>query len=104
MANERITADMNMRDVIITMSDGNLGAVTCMINMLQTDPSTALLDIIYFDSMEIYGSKIYMLWNDCCDRDMSRLKKTIQYLRSGVVSKEEIHENLNRVRAKPFIE
>ena len=102
MANERITASMDMQEMLITMSEGNPGALTCMLEMLQTDPM-ALLDILYFDSMGIYGSKIYMLWNDCCGRDMSKLRETIQYLRSGAVSKEEIHENLNRVRAEPFI-
>ena len=86
MANERITASMDMKKMLITMSEGNPGALTCMMEMLRTDPM-ALLDILYFDSMGIYGSKIYMLWNDCC----------------GAVSKKEIHENLNRVRAVPFI-
>lgn len=102
MANERITASMDMQEMLITMSEGNPGAQTCMMEMLQTDPM-ARLDILYFDSMGIYGSKIYMLWNDCCGRDMSKFEETIQYLRSGAVSKEEIHENLNRVRAVPFI-
>lgn len=102
MANERITASMDMKEMLITMSEGNPGALMCMMEMLQTDPM-AILDILYFDSMGIYGSKIYMLWNDCCGCDMSKFKETIQYLRSGAVSEEEIHENLNRVRAFPFI-
>ena len=102
MANERITASMDMKEMLITMSEGNPGALMCMMEMLQTDPM-AILDILYFDSMGIYGSNIYMLWNDCCGRDMSKFKETIRYLRSGAVSEEEIHENLNRVRAVPFI-
>ena len=88
---------------MLTMSEGNPGALTCMRKMLQTDPMAAFLDILYFDNMGIYGSKIYMLWDDCCGRDMSKFKETIKYLRSGAVSKEKIHENLNRVRAVPFI-
>lgn len=102
MANERITLNMNMSEMLSTMSEGNPGALICMMELLENDPM-AILDILYFDSMGIYGSKIYMIWNDCCGRDMSKFKETIQYLRSGAVSEEEIHENLNRVRAKPFI-
>ena len=98
----KIKEDMSVKDVIITMSEGNPGALTCMMQMLQLDPM-ALQDILYFDSMEIYGPKIYMLWNDCCKRDMIKFKDTIKYLRSGSVSKDEIHENLNRIRALPFI-
>ena len=102
MSKERITADMNMLEMIVTMSEGNPGAATCLMQMLQEDPMT-MLDILWFDSMEIYGSKIYMLWNDCCGRDFGKLKQTIKYLESGRLSKEQIHENLNRERAKPFI-
>ena len=102
MSKERITADMNMLEMIVTMSEGNPGAATCLMQMLQEDPM-AMLDILWFDSMEIYGSKIYMLWNDCCGRSMTKLKETIKYLKTGVVTKEQIHENLNRGYAKTFI-
>jgi hypothetical protein len=102
MANTRITASMSTKEILIAMCDGNPGAITCMVQMLQNDPD-AIFDILYFDTMDIYGSKIYKLWNDCCDRDMAKFKETIKYLQSGQVSKEEIHENLNRPRAIPFI-
>ncbi len=102
MAKKRITADMSIDDMVVTMSEGNPGALTCMVNMLNYNPM-ALLDILFFDTMEIYGSKIYMLWNDCCGRDMDKFNKTIQYIREGKVSKEKVHENLNRVCAEPFI-
>ncbi|MBE5812584.1 MAG: hypothetical protein E7314_02915 [Clostridiales bacterium] len=102
MANTRITANMNIKEILITMCDGNPGALTCMMQMLQSDP-LALFDILFFDTMEIYGEKIYMLWNDCCGRDMTKFKETIEYLKSGKISKEKIHENLNRPYAVPFI-
>ena len=102
MTEKRITTDMNIKEMIVTMSDGNPGAIACMLNMLDNNPK-ALLDILFFDTMEIYGSKIYMLWNDCCGRDMKTFRDTINYIREGNVSKEEVHENLNRVHAEPFI-
>lgn len=80
----------------------HFGLMPGMVNMLNYNPM-ARLDILFFDTMEIYGSKIYMLWNDCCGRDMDKFNKTIQYIREGKVSKEKVHENLNRVRAEPFI-
>ena len=102
MANERITANMDMFKIILEMSDNNLGAIACLIEMFCSDPM-AILDILWFDSMEIYGSKIYIFWNDCCNRDIVKLKQTIQYLRSGKVSKAQIHENLDRVCVVSFI-
>jgi len=102
MANTRINANTPAAETIFTMSDGNPGAITCMLEMFQSS-TTAQQDILFFDSMEIYGSKIYMLWNDCCGRDMAKLAQTIQYLKFNNISKEAIHENLSRVRAIPFI-
>ena len=100
--NTRITTDMSMQDMLITMSEGNPGALICMIQMMNSDPM-ALLDIMLFDSIGIYGSKIYKVWNDCCGRDMGKFKETIQAFRDWKFSEKEIHENLSRVRAKPFI-
>lgn len=102
MTKTRITASMTKAEAIYTMADGNFGAATCMLQMFQHS-ETALLDILFFDKMEIYGAKIYMLWNDCCGRDMTKLADTIQYLQSNNISKETILENLSRVRAIPFI-
>ena len=100
--NTRITAGMSMTEMLITMSEGNPGALTCMMQMISSDPK-ALLDILLFDSMGIYGSNIYMVWNDCCGRDMAKFKETIQAFREGKFSEAEIHENLSRPYAKPFI-
>ncbi len=102
MENTRITSDMSIEEMLVTMSEGNPGALTFMIQMLNSDPM-AFLDILLFDSMGIYGSKIYMVWNDCCNRDMRKFKETIQAFREGKFTKEEIQENLDRPYAKPFI-
>ena len=101
--NNRITSNMSMKDVLITMCDGNPGALTCMMQLIQNDPLTGLLDIMLFDSMGIYGSKIYMVWNDCCARNMEKFKETIKAFREGKFTEEEIKENLSRPYAKPFI-
>ena len=98
----RLTSGMGIKEAIFTMSEGNPGALTCMMEMMNSNPM-ALLDILYFDSLGIYGSKIYMLWNDCCNRDMDKLNETLQYFREGDISEEEIHANLDKVRAEPFI-
>ena len=98
----KINENMTIQDVLIAMSEGNPGALVCMIGMFETNP-LALFDIMFFDTMEIYGEKIYCLWNDCCNRDTVKFKQTLEYLKYGILSKEEIHENLNRPYAKPFI-
>ena len=101
--NTRITSDMSIEDMLITMSEGNPGALTCMMEMLQNDPLSAISNIMLFDTLGIYGSKLYMVWNDCCGRDMEKFEKTLQAFREGKFTQEEIHENLSQVRADPFI-
>jgi len=106
MANEsntRITGNMSVKDMLVTMCDGNPGALTFMLQLVQAEPVTGVMDILLFDSLGIYGSKIYMLWNDCCRRDMVKVQETITAFRLGKFSREEIHENLSRPYAKPFI-
>ena len=106
MANDkttRITKDMTTETMLITMCDGNPGALTCMMEMIQHDTFSGIMDIMLFDSMGIYGSKIYMVWNDCCGRDMEKFKETLKAFREGKFTEEEIHQNLSLPYAKPFI-
>ena len=98
----KLNMEMTIQEAIITMSEGNLGALTCLLKMLESNPM-AILDILYFDFLGIYGSKIYILWNDCCNRDINKLNETLNYFKAVNISKEEIHENLDKVRAEPFI-
>lgn len=101
--NTRLTANMSVQDMLITMCDGNPGALTCMMEMIQDDSMTGMMDIMLFDKLGIYGSKIYMVWNDCCGRDMEKFTETIRAFREGKFTEEEIHKNLSLPYAKPFI-
>lgn len=102
MGNEKITSDMNIMDMILIMSEGNPGAIGVLMSMIK-DPR-GLLDILLCDSLEIRGSKLYMLYNDCCQKNDGKFKRTLQMLRGGIFTKEEIHANLNLVYAIPFID
>lgn len=100
--NTRIIDGMTLQEILITMSEGNPGALTCMIQMLNSDLRN-FSDILLFDKMGIYGSQIYIVWNDCCNRDMRKFKETIQAFREGKFTEEEIQKNLARPHAQPFI-
>ncbi|MBI4157821.1 hypothetical protein HY502_03155 [Candidatus Woesebacteria bacterium] len=86
MANERIRLDMSVRDVIVAMCDGNPGAVAACAEITQLgeeiDPdafSGGLGAFLMLDTLNIYGSRLYMLWNDVCGRDVA---KTLAVLRA----------------------
>lgn len=98
----KINNNLNVDDFIFALSEGNPGALSFIVEMMKTNKD-AVPNIIFLDKMEVYGSKLYMFWNDCCNRDQAKVNATIDYLRKEGVSKEKIHENLNQVCATPFI-
>lgn len=99
---EKINGNMNMMEMVMIMSEGNPGAMSVIMGMMQD--LTGPRDILMLDSMDIRGSHLYMLNNDCCRRDPAKFKRTLMVLRSGVFTQEQIHENLERDYALPFID
>lgn len=99
---ERINAKMTIEKVLTMMSEANPGALNCLVSMIQSGPQ-GFMDILLLDSLGIYGSKVYMLWNDSCGRDMTKMLETMQAFREGRFTREEIHANLDQIRAAPFI-
>lgn len=86
MASERIKLDMSIEDVIVAMSGGNAGSLTACMELLswgeEMDPDSfcgGLNNLLMLDMLGIYEERIYMLWNDVCERDVG---KTIAVLRA----------------------
>ena len=84
------------------MSEGNPGAMNFMMESITLNPMNVIKVILPLDIMEIYGSKIYMLFNDCCNRDHEEVDKVIMAYLSGKLTKREIHANLSQGRGTPF--
>ena len=102
MGKEKLTADMSTMDMVMTMCEGNPGALNVIMQMMN-DPRS-FMDILLCDSLDIRGSKLYMLHNDCCGRNNDKFNRTLMMLRCGVFSEEQIQSNLDLVRAMPFID
>ncbi len=86
MGHERIKLTDNTMDIVTKLSDGNPGAMGVIMQLLTEAPTidpdnfmggigTALL----LDTYGIYGSDIYVLHNDICERNLA---KTIGVLRA----------------------
>lgn len=101
----KLKEEMSVKDILIERSEGNPGALTFLMEELNLgDEMRFIVDVSFFDMYEIYGSKLYMFWNDACNRDLDKVKETILLIISNMVPKEKVHENLNRGRALPFKE
>ena len=102
MGKEKLTGDMSPMDMIMTMCEGNPGALNVIMQMMN-DPRS-FMDILLCDSLDIRGSKLYMLHNDCCERNNDKFNRTLMMLRCGIFSEEQIQANLNLLYAMPFID
>lgn len=102
MSNEKITSDMSIMDMMMTMSEGNPGALTVLMQMMQ-DPR-GFMDILLLDTLDIRGSKVWMLYSDSCDKNTGKFNRTLMALSCGAYSEEEIQENLGLCYALPFLD
>lgn len=96
----RIKLTDTMVDVCMKMSEGNPGAMTTALALVDRDPHLLLM----CDTLGLYGEKLYMLWNDCCGRDLPKMKKVLDAVRTGKISEATIHEHLDGGYGKPFAE
>lgn len=103
----KLKLEDSLLDIMMKMSEGNPGALTCLIEMAKKKDwygeANEIVMIMSLDTMELYGLNLYMLWNDCCDRDLIKMELVLRNYQMGILSKEEIHKNLNQGRGTPFI-
>jgi len=94
-------------EYIVKISEGNPGCLTFLMELMSKSKHLSwvfgpMSYIQALDNMGVYGSKAYMLWNDCCNRDIEQVELVFHnYLRCEL-SDKEIHENLDRPRGSPF--
>lgn len=86
MSNERINLNDSTMDVVVKMSEGNPGAMNVLMQILSNggkiDPDGfmgGLGTILLLDTYGIYGSDIYILNNDICERDLPKTLVVYQF-------------------------
>lgn len=104
---EKIKLTDSGSDIAFKMSEGNPGALNCIMEVFKAsnlhDGMHGAMLILYCDSLGLYGSELYMLWNDCCDRDIKKFELVLRNWQMGKLSKETILANVRSFgRGKPF--
>ena len=86
----RIQLSDTIQDIIVKMSDGNPGALGALLELVKNtseiDPDTipGIGHVMALDSHEIYGSHIYILWNDVCGRDIYKFVLLLRATQLGL--------------------
>jgi len=79
-------------DIVLKMSEGNPGAMSCVMDILGKEKVHLILIL---DTLGLYGSNLYMLWSDCCSRDLGELERVLGEYRAGKITKEQIFEHIS---------
>ena len=95
----RIELEDSQLDVMMKMSEGNPGALTAMMDIIKEhesiDPQAVmggLGAILILDNWGIYGSSIYVLWNDKCNRDVRTMLMLIRATQLGFFSQSRLQQ------------
>lgn len=76
--------------VSFDICEGNIGALTFLMEAYDVDMFGAERAFQRMQDNNITGSRLYMLWNDCCDRDT---KKALQIMKNNAI--QDIVEHIN---------
>lgn len=84
-------------DVMVKMAEGNPGALTAMVSILEKhekiDPQAMLggLGAIFsLDTHKIYGTDIYVLWSDKCKRNTRKMLVLLRAVQLGFFPEEKL--------------
>ncbi len=99
---ERITLTDTGISAITKMCDGNPGAMNALMEIMSdttTDPDNGMGGIgviLNLDSMGIYGTDIYILHNDICDRDTPKMLGVLRACQMGLFSRDIVKDACSR--------
>lgn len=86
-------------DIIVKMSDGNMGATMAIMDIIeqheQIDPQAMLGGIgaiLALDDMGIYGTDIYVLYSDKCQKDVRKFLVLMRANQLGFLSQCKLKE------------
>ena len=91
-------------DVIAKMSNGNPGAVNVLCQMLSPDAEEidtdavmgGMMKILALDSLGIYGTDIYVLYNDICRGDLISMFAVLRAHQLGFLNSNTLKDACSR--------
>ena len=84
--------------VSFDICEGNIGALTFLMEAYDIDMWGAESAFLRMQYNNITGSKLYMLWNDCCDRDTAMAIKVMKNHTIEDIIKHINYENGRGIR------
>lgn len=90
----RIELKDTLQDVVVKLVDGNPGAITVCMRLIQdtalVDPDAAMpevINLLALDTLGIYGPRIWMLYKDVCKESIVSVITVLRAVQLGILSK-----------------
>lgn len=84
-------------DNYISFAGGNPGALNTLFELQKEAKDRTALFLLTLDRMELYESHLYMLWNDCCNRDIKKVIKILELYEREIITQQDIDERIKNV-------
>lgn len=84
----KLKEGMNGQEVVVAMAEGNVGAVVAMAEIMGTSQGSVILQLL--DTYKIYGTDLYVLYNDKCMRLPRRLHTLLLGTQLKIIYPEEL--------------
>lgn len=84
----KLKEGMNGQEIVVAMAEGNIGAVVAMAEIRGTSQGSVILQLL--DTYKIYGTDLYVLYNDKCMRLPRRLHTLLLGTQLKIIHPEEL--------------
>lgn len=85
--------------VTLEICEGNPGALSFLMLAFKIEPAKSEVAFYRMQANGICGDRLYMLWNDCCERD---IEKTLKIMCDKPIKEIIEHINYEKGRGIPF--
>lgn len=100
---ERIQLGQTLVQSMTLMAEGNPGAIKALLEVMnktdKIDPDSALGGygpMLQLDSYGIYGSEIYILYSDICNRNLPQMIAVLRAVQLGFFKREVLKDAVSR--------
>ena len=98
----RIQLEDNIMSAIMKLGGGNPGALTTLMDLVR---NTSVIDpddifggfgaLMHLDSFGIYESRIWMLYSDVCDKDLTKVMTLLRGVQLGILSRDQLNKAID---------
>ncbi len=100
MERKTLNMDESIAEIIVNLSEGNPGAATVLLKLIQVDPFI----IFRLDDMNIRGAQIWFGYKDCCHENLELFMKLLQEMNQQLVDGINICSARYGVKAKAIVQ